>query len=336
MTAHNTLHGLLFQATSAEYIALCVQMYQLARHALLDRLRSGTFRQPAVIFDLDETLLDNSAYAAWQIHNGTNFDEKTSWKAWCDASEAGAVPGGKEFVRFVEEEGATPIFITTRLNECRVGTARNLAKWGLISEEELKREERNGNKPDHAFHTRLFMKGMPDVDVPRPSGPETFKLGNKFLQRVFCGRARGFEIILSIGDNLSDYAEYYGRVFDPTGAPASGEFPTIDSRRASVLQDLNLFGRDFILLPNPTYGGWLSAFELNHLGASDELASTGDPVRQGLAEPQGVFEYGQSQSVTADGPKFTDRALRIWSGPPAPANKLAVKAGMAKKRGNRR
>ncbi|HEV3344113.1 MAG TPA: HAD family acid phosphatase [Pirellulales bacterium] len=315
MTAHNTLHGLLYQATSAEYIALCVQMYQLARHALLERLRSGTFRYPAVIFDLDETVLDNSAYAAWQIQAGTNFDESTSWKEWCDAGESGAVPGAVEFVRFVEEAGATPIFITTRLNATRAGTARNLKKLGVLNDAELKFEETMATAAHHARETRLFMKGMPDVNVERPQGEVTYKLGNKFLQRVFCTQVRGFEIILSVGDNLSDYAEYYGRVFDPSGAPASGEFPTISSRRASVLQDLNLFGRDFVLLPNATYGGWLSAFELNRLGASDELASTGDPVRQGLAEPQAPFVFGDGESITALGPKFSKSALRIWSGP---------------------
>jgi predicted secreted acid phosphatase len=323
MTAHNTLHGLLYQATSAEYIALCVQMYQLARHALIDRLRSRTFRHPAVIFDLDETVLDNSAYAAWQIQAGTNFDETTSWKAWCNAGQSGAVPGAVEFVRFVEESGVTPIFITTRLNETRLGTARNLVKLGVLDAADLEVEEHGAAKADHALKTRLFMKGMPDVSVPRPYGQEIYKLGNKFLQRVFCGQVRGFEIILSLGDNLADYAEYYGRVFDPTGTP-TGQFPTISGRKASVLQDLNLFGRDFILLPNPTYGGWLSAFELNHLGASDELAATGNAVRQRLKEPQEPFVYGDAEKVAKpDGPKFSPNALRIWSGPeslsPSPA-----------------
>src|SRR5437764_14259624 len=113
MTAHNTLHGLLYQATSAEYIALCVQTYQLARHALVGRLRSKTFRNPAVIFDLDETLLDNSAYAAWQIQAGANFDEKTTWTEWCHTGQSGAVPGGVEFAHFAKEECVTPIFITS-------------------------------------------------------------------------------------------------------------------------------------------------------------------------------------------------------------------------------
>ncbi|PWU19922.1 MAG: hypothetical protein C5B50_05685 [Verrucomicrobia bacterium] len=315
MMAHNNLHGLLYQATSAEYIALCVQMYQLARHALVDRLRSGTFRQPAVIFDLDETVLDNSAFAAWQIQAGTNFDENTSWKEWCDSGQSGAVPGAVEFVRFVKESGATPIFITTRLNVTRIGTARNLMKLGVLNEKEFALEETEGTKPEHANNTRLFMKGMPSLTVDLPTGPANFDLGNKFLQRVFCGQVRGFEIILSVGDNLSDYAEYYGRVFDSSGSPASGQFPTVASRKASVLQDLNLFGRDFILLPNATYGGWLSAFEMNQLGASDELAYTGNPVRQGLAEPQAPFDFGAPKPAQAKGPKFSGNTLRIWPGP---------------------
>lgn len=313
MTAHNALHGLLYQ-TSAEYVALCVQMYQLARHALVERLRSGTFRRPAVIFDLDETLLDNSAYTSWQISAGHNFDEMTSWKAWCNESQSGAVPGGIEFVRFAREAGVTPIFITTRLNETRIGTARNLMKLDLLTDEEFQTEERNGVENDHALRTRLFMKGMPTISVDSPEGSKEYTLTNKFMQRVFCQRVRGFEIILSIGDSLSDYAEYYGRVFDPNGTP-TGKYPTNKSRRSSVWQDMALFGRDFILMPNSTYGGWLSAFELNGLGASDELASTGSQVREGLHEPQHEFKYDISKTVTPQGPKFTEKTFRIWKGP---------------------
>lgn len=320
MTAHNTLHGLLYQASSAEYIALCVQTYQLARHALIDRLNTGTFRHPAVIFDLDETVFDNSAYAAWQIQVGTNFDEATSWKAWCDAAQSEAVPGAIEFIRFVEEAGVTPIFITTRQEVTRQGTVKNLVQLGALPQSEVNSERKARSNTKHPLTTRLFMKGMADVTVKRPSGAATYQLGNKFQQRVFCSEVRGFEIILSLGDNLSDYAECYGRVFDSTGTPEKGKFPTVASRRASILQDLNLLGRDFILLPNPTYGGWLSAFEMNGLGASDELASTGNPVRQGLSEPQGIYNYDNGKSVKADGPKFCADNVRIWSGPSSRRN----------------
>jgi hypothetical protein len=41
--------------------------------------------------------------------------------------------------------------------------------------------------------------------------------------------------------------------------------------------------------PTRLMGGWLSAFVANELAASDELATTGNQVRQGLHEPQETF-----------------------------------------------
>jgi acid phosphatase len=314
MTAHNNLHSLLFQATSAEYIALCLQTYQLARHALLERLRLGTYRNPAVILDLDETILDNSPYQAWQIAAGTNFHEETSWKAWCDLGAAQAVPGSVEFVRFAVESGVRPIFITSRQTVTRAGTARNLAALQLLSEEELDFETTAHENHEVAFKTRLFMKGMSPVTVTTPAGEKELELRNKFNQRVFCERARGFEIVLSIGDNLSDYAEYYGRVLDANGEESRGQHPTITSRKHAVWQDRQLFGRDFILLPNATYGGWLRAMEANKLGAGDELAYTAEQVREGLKEPQTPFLYeGGTKTETPVGPKLGSH-VPTWNG----------------------
>lgn len=307
MTSHNNLHSLLFQATSAEYIALCVQTYQLARHAVLERLNEGTYRNPAIIFDLDETILDNSAYQKWQVAAGTNFDETTSWRDWCNAAEAGAVPGAIEFVRFATELRITPIFITTRENVTRSGTAENLHSLGLFDDDELRFEKSYPKEPvaqlSHALKTRLFMKQMGKVNVPRPNGDKDFLLENKFDQRVFCERVRKFEILLSIGDSLGDYAEYYGRVFDKNARRIDGH-PTIAGRRSAVWQDIRLFGREFILVPNATYGGWLRALEANNLGAGDELGATGQPVRLPLKEPQSPFEYGADKPAVPDGTKL--------------------------------
>ena len=318
MSAHNTLHGLLFQATSAEYIALCLQAYQLARHALLTRLGTGTFRHPAVIFDLDETVLDNSAFQAWQLAAGTNYDDST-WNEWCNAAEAEAVPGALEFIRYVRDRGARPFFVTSRSNGVREATLKNLAALGVLSSAEFDDELAWMADADPAVvaqNTRLFMKGMSAVKTPSPSGGKEWALQNKFDQRTWIAGGRGYEIILSVGDNLADYAEYYGQV---KGQPA-----TLADRRAAVLQDAALFGRDFILIPNATYGGWLRAFEGNQLGAADELARTPAPVRQGLVEPTGPFTYANPKAATPGaaaelsepvslGPKFDEKWVRRWA-----------------------
>ena len=122
MTAHNNLHALLFNATSAEYMVMTMQMYQLARRVVTERLAQRIFRKPVVILDLDETILNNAAYQAWLIRTGSNYADST-WNEWCDAYEAEAVPGAIEFVLFVQHAGVTPIFIPvaiTKLGQAHV------------------------------------------------------------------------------------------------------------------------------------------------------------------------------------------------------------------------
>lgn len=319
MTAHNNLHSLLFQTTSAEYIALCVQTYQLARHAVRERLAEGTYRKPAIIFDLDETVLDNSPFQRWLIQSGENFNEGGNWREWSKAGQAGAVPGAIEFIRFItglKDSPIVPIFITSRENVTRKGTARNLNNLGILDDCELSREEAYesldaAGKIAHSRNTRLFMKEMPKFDK--------YDLNNKFDQRVFCERVLGYEILLSIGDSLGDYAEYYGRVLDMDGnrlephdkdgnkvalhdkeGHKMSNHPSVKGRKAAVWQDIRLFGREFILIPNATYGSWLRALEANNIGASDELAQSDKPVRQGLAEPTEPFHYGDGKTAKAD------------------------------------
>jgi predicted secreted acid phosphatase len=316
MTAHNNLHSLLFQTTSAEYIALCVQTYQLARHAVRERLAEGTHRNPAIVFDLDETVLDNSPFQRWLIKSGSNFDEKTNWRSWSMAGKAGAVPGAVEFIKFItglKDTPVQPLFITSRENVTRKGTAQNLYNLGILSEEELKREIGYDSldeaaKVAHSRHTRLFMKGMPKF---KGSDGKEYNLDIKFDQRVFCERVLDYEILLSIGDNLGDYAEYYGRMLDKDGKKSDGH-PTVQGRRAAVWQDIRLFGREFILIPNATYGSWLRALEGNGIGASDELAQSANPVRQGLSEPTSEFIYDEGKKANADSAKL-DAIPDTWA-----------------------
>jgi hypothetical protein len=178
------------------------------------------------------------------------------------------------------------------------------------------------------------MAGMSKIVTPGPSGGKEWILKNKFDQRSWVIGGRGYEVLLSIGDNLGDYAEYYGRVYDKavwtfydksSDKPLDGRHPTMPERRSSVLQDAALFGRDFILIPNSTYGGWLRAFEANRLGSSDELANTNAPVRESLKEPQTPFTYANPKAGqpnepdeitrTPGGPKFDRKnQIRIWDG----------------------
>jgi len=59
--------------------------------------------------------------------------------------------------------------------------------------------------------------------------------------------AEKFNIVLFFGDNLSDFSDIYYRIDDGKTA------------REKVLENPELFGTKFIILPNPMYGDWESA-----------------------------------------------------------------------------
>ena len=63
------LAATLYTQSSAEYVQLCKQAYDLASIKLVNNLKDD-LKNPAVVLDLDETVLDNSAYTAWQVETG--------------------------------------------------------------------------------------------------------------------------------------------------------------------------------------------------------------------------------------------------------------------------
>jgi len=140
--AHETLNAALWIQTSAEYAANTLQAYQLAA-ANLDRAladpqwtaaleQGGDFadRPPAVMLDLDQTVLCTSHYNASIIlqhgsHAGEHFAD------WCRQSTAPAIPGVKGFVEYAVKQGVTVIYNSARHETLRDCTSRNLRVLGL-------------------------------------------------------------------------------------------------------------------------------------------------------------------------------------------------------------
>jgi 5'-nucleotidase (lipoprotein e(P4) family) len=112
--------------TSVEYKANAVQTYRLAKKALLRGLKdthwtaaleqSGKFEPltPAVILDLDETVLDNSAFEARLTASGASYSD-SAWTKWVDERAPGLVPGAMDFLQFAHANGVTPLYITNRV-----------------------------------------------------------------------------------------------------------------------------------------------------------------------------------------------------------------------------
>ena len=78
---------------------------------------------PAVILDIDETVLDNSYYQARQVRDNSAFAAET-WDRWCLEARATAIPGALEFTRDAEKRGVTVFYITNRAAKVEDGNAQ--------------------------------------------------------------------------------------------------------------------------------------------------------------------------------------------------------------------
>ena len=110
--------ALTWMQNSAEYSQLVQQTYRAAlaqlnvavhdRNWSADEIQvvAGNFanKPPAVILDVDETVLDNSAYNGRNILRGKPYTTQ-SWNDWCQEAKADAIPGALGFVKAAQGLG---------------------------------------------------------------------------------------------------------------------------------------------------------------------------------------------------------------------------------------
>src|SRR5579875_888234 len=70
-----------YMQRAAEYRALCFQAYNIAQLRLDEFLKTVTSRPKAIVTDIDETVLDNSAYEVHQTLQGKDYEAAT-WYQW--------------------------------------------------------------------------------------------------------------------------------------------------------------------------------------------------------------------------------------------------------------
>jgi len=136
-----SLLAVLFKRTSAEYKANTFQIYTSAKNnidkaladkswtALKNQLKDYQNLPPAIILDIDETVLDNSEHQVRSIKNGTNYP--IGWKEWVSEESAGALPGVKEFLSYANTKGIKIFYVTNRTHDLEEYTRNNIKSLGL-------------------------------------------------------------------------------------------------------------------------------------------------------------------------------------------------------------
>jgi acid phosphatase len=188
------LNATLWQQTAVEYDGLTRGMYRLAEQMLTPALTDSTWtasleqaeqgadayrtKPPAVVLDVDETVLDNSPYQARLVLDNATYGS-ASWQAWCREASAAPVPGALEFTRTAEAKGVQVVYLTNRDAAVEEATRSNLQGLGFPMD--------------------------PDEDVLLTQGeiPE-WKASDKTPRRKAV--AEQYRILLLIGDNFGDFA----------------------------------------------------------------------------------------------------------------------------------
>ena len=126
-----TVMGLAWMQNAAEYRELMYQAFNLAG-MIVDRALAAAKpgdKPLAVISDLDETILDNTAYDAGMVGRDQEFAE-ASWTQWEKAALARAMPGAADFLNGAAGHGLTVFYVTNRDVAGLEGTVKNLKALG--------------------------------------------------------------------------------------------------------------------------------------------------------------------------------------------------------------
>lgn len=124
--------GVRFQQQSAEIRALQLQAYNVAT-ARLDAAVAGAPdpAKLAVVTDLDETVIDNSALLARDLANCHVYDVWDTWLPWERDGEPTLIPGAKAFLDHADGLGVAIYYISDRADEQRSHTLETLTALGL-------------------------------------------------------------------------------------------------------------------------------------------------------------------------------------------------------------
>jgi 5'-nucleotidase (lipoprotein e(P4) family) len=123
--------GLKWYRRSAERRAMTIQNFGLAMAKLDAKVAAGVPSNWAVVLDVDETTLNNSAYQQARLDLGVGYSPG-SWTTWVNAKAATAIDGAVPFVAEVKSLGGTVALVTNRkaANEC-AQTEDNLHATGF-------------------------------------------------------------------------------------------------------------------------------------------------------------------------------------------------------------
>ncbi len=279
-TDSGNLNSVAWMQTSEEYPALSLGTYNMARQNLDDAREDSTWTAlpsqvpttdeqartlarlpPAVIVDIDETVLSTLPYQAWLTKNNRRFSRET-WHAWVSEASAEAMPGALGFVQHAGKKGVRVFYISNRryrgpLDRNANGrldpgeeqvdlepyTVANLVRLGFLPQPGVSNED------------AVLLRGETGEDGRVLEGWDSL---DKTARRE--SLSTDYRILLIIGDDVNDFTR--SRYHRPLKRTAASDAEAA-SRSGGISEPEGYgtnWGRSWFMLPNPLYGSWKTLF----------------------------------------------------------------------------
>jgi acid phosphatase len=228
--ANDNLNAVVWTQTAIEHDLIYLQTYRDAQAGLLaamkdrswdaltkdDRVAPARGLKPAVVLDIDETVLDNSPYQARLVKSGGEYNE-ADWAAWCKEEIARALPGVVDFTQFATKHGIAVIYISNRAKDLDQVTLANLRKVGLPV-----------SGPEAFLGLGTFVEGCEQVGT------------EKGCRRQLISRK--YRVLMQFGDQIGDFVTVLAN--------------NAEGRRRAMAPYMGWVGTRWFTLPNTTYGSW--------------------------------------------------------------------------------
>jgi acid phosphatase len=228
---NDNLNAVAWTQTAIEHDLIYREVYRVAGEKLRAALRDPTWDalpkrdrkaplppklKPAVIVDIDETVLDNSPYQARLVASGKEYDEFT-WSEWCREKRAKPLPGALEFAKEAAKRGVTVFYLSNRAQDLNAATLENLRAAGFPVESD-----------DAFLGLGTIVEGCEQIGT------------EKGCRRALVGQTH--RVLMQFGDQIGDFVDV--------------DANTPDGRRAAMAPYAGWIGERWFVLPNPTYGSW--------------------------------------------------------------------------------
>ncbi|MBD40972.1 MAG: 5'-nucleotidase, lipoprotein e(P4) family [Flavobacteriaceae bacterium] len=170
-------HSLYWHSQSAEYKALCIQAYNIAKEKLDKGLVMEYGKPIAIVADLDETVLNNTPFNEMLLEKDLTYSQEL-WSIWVNKKIATAVPGSIEFFKYASKKNVEIIYLSNRLMENYQPTKENLIALGFPFNDS----------------TKMLLRSDSRDKEPRRNELDDY------------------EVIMLLGDNLGDFhQDFFGK-----------------------------------------------------------------------------------------------------------------------------